>query len=88
MFMGKPVIATRVGGIPELVEDGRSGLLVPPGDPSALASGIATLLEDSELRTRLSQTGKMRVISEFSSSATARRVEVAYSKALSTRKHS
>jgi glycosyltransferase involved in cell wall biosynthesis len=43
---GRPVVATRVGGVPEIVEDGRTGLLVPPGDPHALAQALASVLAD------------------------------------------
>ena len=50
--LGAPVVATRTGGIPELVEDGVTGVLVPPGDGVALARGIARILDDAELRER------------------------------------
>jgi len=50
---GAPVLATRVGGIPEIVVDGDNGLLVPPGDPAALADAIERYFEDDELRGRL-----------------------------------
>jgi glycosyltransferase involved in cell wall biosynthesis len=50
---GTPVIATNVGGVREAVEDGRNGLLVPPGDPGALAAALQRYLEDGELRERL-----------------------------------
>jgi glycosyltransferase involved in cell wall biosynthesis len=43
---GRPVVATRVGGVPEVVEDGRTGLLVPAGDPHALARALASVLAD------------------------------------------
>jgi glycosyltransferase involved in cell wall biosynthesis len=43
---GRPVVATSVGGVPEVVEDGRTGLLVPPGDPHALAQALASVLAD------------------------------------------
>jgi len=50
---GTPVIATAVGGVPEVVRDGENGLLVPPGDPAALAAAIRRYLGDAELRARL-----------------------------------
>jgi len=53
MFAGLPVVATRVGGVPELVEDGITGFLVPPKDPGALAEALQKLIEDPELRRRM-----------------------------------
>jgi glycosyltransferase involved in cell wall biosynthesis len=53
MAAGLPVVATNVGGIPEIVEHGRNGLLVPPGDPQALAAAIERFFADDELRGRL-----------------------------------
>jgi glycosyltransferase involved in cell wall biosynthesis len=54
LSVGTPVIATRVGGVAEVVRDGENGLLVPPGDASALAEAIRTFFADAELRERLS----------------------------------
>ncbi len=53
MILGKPVVASRIGGIPEMIRDGETGLLVQPGDPGALASAVARLLKDPELRALL-----------------------------------
>jgi glycosyltransferase involved in cell wall biosynthesis len=53
LAVGTPVIATAVGGVPEVVRDGGNGLLVPAGDPDGLASAIARFFEDEELRRRL-----------------------------------
>jgi glycosyltransferase involved in cell wall biosynthesis len=53
LAVGTPVIATAVGGVPEIVTDGENGLLVPPGDPDALAGAIRRFLGDDELRRRL-----------------------------------
>jgi len=53
MILGKPVVASRIGGIPEMIQDGETGLLVQPGDPEALASAVARLLKDPELRALL-----------------------------------
>jgi glycosyltransferase involved in cell wall biosynthesis len=58
MEAGLPVVATRVGGLPELVRDGDSGLLVPPRDPSSLAAAISRLFEDGELRRSLGARGR------------------------------
>jgi glycosyltransferase involved in cell wall biosynthesis len=57
---GKAVVATRVGGLPELVEDGVTGRLVPPGDVSGLADAIAGLLGDAGERSRLGEAGSAR----------------------------
>ncbi len=58
MEAGLPVVATRVGGLPELVEEGESGLIVPPRDPAALASAVGRLLEDPDLGERLGRRGQ------------------------------
>jgi glycosyltransferase involved in cell wall biosynthesis len=60
MALGVPVVATRVGGIPEVVEDGRQGLLVPPADPSALAGAVADLLEDRARAASMGEEGRAR----------------------------
>jgi glycosyltransferase involved in cell wall biosynthesis len=65
MASGLAVVATRVYGIPELVEDGRSGLLVPPGDAGALAEAIARLAENAEMRAALGAAARDRVTSTF-----------------------
>jgi glycosyltransferase involved in cell wall biosynthesis len=53
LAVGTPILATAVGGVPEIVDDGVSGLLVPAGDPAALGDAIARLRDDDELRRRL-----------------------------------
>ena len=58
--LGVPVVATRTGGIPEIVEDGVSGLLVPPRDPEALAGAIARMLDDAPLREACARTARER----------------------------
>jgi glycosyltransferase involved in cell wall biosynthesis len=65
MASGCPVIATRLSGIPELVEDGRSGLLVAPEDAGQLADAIQRLLADPALRHRLAVAGRRAVLREF-----------------------
>ncbi len=61
MAHGRPVVATAVGGIPELVEDGRTGLLVAPGDAAGLRVALERLLSDAELRDRMGLAGRNRV---------------------------
>ena len=58
MAAGVPVVTTRVGGIPEMIDDGRSGLLVPPDDPDALATALARVSTDEGLRGRLIEGGR------------------------------
>jgi glycosyltransferase involved in cell wall biosynthesis len=66
MAARRPVVATRAGGIPEAVIDGKTGSLVPPNDPDALADAIVALLKDPERRERLAAAGRERVAAEFS----------------------
>jgi L-malate glycosyltransferase len=66
MACAKPVVATTAGGIPEVVADGETGLLVPPRDHHALADAIVRLLNDAGLRTRLGEAGRARVRERFS----------------------
>lgn len=61
----KPVVATRVGGIPEVVEDGVNGYLVEPGDVAGLAERVSQLIADPALRARLGETGRERVERNF-----------------------
>ena len=75
---GRPVVATRVGGIPEVVGDGETGLLVPPGDASALASAMARLLGDANLRRRMAAAGRARVAQHYSLDAVVARTEAFY----------
>ncbi|MGH9044090.1 MAG: glycosyltransferase family 4 protein [Acidimicrobiales bacterium] len=72
MACGVPVVATTGGALPEVVgQDGESGLLVRPDDPSALAVGIATLLDDRALASRLGQAGRCRALERFTWEVTA-----------------
>jgi glycosyltransferase involved in cell wall biosynthesis len=66
-----PVVASDLSGIPELVEDGVTGLLVPPGDPGALARALERLAGDPELRRRLGAAGRQKVVREFELRRTA-----------------
>jgi len=75
---GKPVVATTVGGLPEMVENGRTGLLVPPRDERALADAIVRLLRDRDLRHQLGDNGKRKINTECSPDAVARQTLAAY----------
>ncbi len=66
MNAGLPVVATRVGGLPEAVVDGTTGLLVPPDDPAALAAALEAVLRDEELRRQMSRAGQSLSAERFS----------------------
>lgn len=66
MAMGKPAVASAVGGVPEVVLDGGTGLLVPPGDPGALATAIRHLLEDPAAAQQMGEAGRERARKAFS----------------------
>jgi colanic acid/amylovoran biosynthesis glycosyltransferase len=65
MACGLPVVASRLSGIPELVRDGRDGLLVPPGDVTALVDAIAHLASDASSRARLGREARRRILAEY-----------------------
>jgi len=71
MAAGAPVVSTRVSGIPELIEDEREGLLVPPGDSQALADALARLLDDVTLRRRLAVAARVKIVREFDAAGQA-----------------
>ncbi|MCE5239276.1 glycosyltransferase family 4 protein [bacterium] len=81
LALGVPVVAVNQAGPAEIIEDGRSGLLVPPDDPAALAEGIVHLLQDGELREGLSDGARIRA-GHFSVSHTAARVLELYREVL------
>jgi alpha-maltose-1-phosphate synthase len=66
MACGTAVVGSRVGGIPEVVADGRTGLLAPPGDPVALAHALNTLVTDPDRAAALGRAGRERAVAEFS----------------------
>ena len=78
MAMSRAVVASSIGGNPELVEDGISGLIVPPNDPAAAAAALERLLADGSLRNRLGQAARERVRRDFSLQRRLDRVEALY----------
>lgn len=78
MAAGRPVVATAVGAVPELIEDGTHGLLVPPGDAGALARAIARLLADPGLARRLGEAARWRARERYGREAMVRRFEDFY----------
>jgi len=82
MAAGLPVIATRVGGNPEAVVHGESGLLVPAADAGALGREMGLLLDDLALRKRLGAAARRRVMENFSTPVMISGLETAYAEAL------
>ena len=85
MSTGKPAIASNIGGLPDLVDDGETGLLVPPGDMGTLAEAIKRLMTDPGLRRRMGQAGQ-RKVTQFFASTVVGRIEDAYRSLLAERR--
>jgi glycosyltransferase involved in cell wall biosynthesis len=81
MAVGKPLVASRIGGLTDLVADGETGLLVPPGDAEALRRALERLLADPELRARMGQAGQRKVV-EFQATPVVERIEQMYARLL------
>ncbi|HAU32610.1 MAG: Glycosyl transferase group 1 [Desulfotomaculum sp. 46_296] len=82
---GCPVVATRVGGIPEIIRDNVNGLLVEPADPAGLAIAVASLLSDPKKAADMGQAGKALVKEKFTAVVMVRKVEDEYRNLLSNR---
>ena len=87
MAAGVPVVATSVGGNPEVVEDGVTGFIVPPRDAAGLARAILAMREDRELATRMGRAGRARVVERFSIDDMVRQTEQLYASLLRSRGH-
>jgi glycosyltransferase involved in cell wall biosynthesis len=85
MLAGVPVVATSVGGVPEIVEDGRHALLVAPHDPDALAAALARVIDDPKLAMRLSEAASRHARAEYTPDRLAERVGALYAELLATR---
>jgi alpha-maltose-1-phosphate synthase len=72
------VVAARVGGIPEVVAGGETGLLVPPGDPASLADALNTLVRDPGRAAAMGRAGRERALTEFSWDAVAAQTAALY----------
>jgi N-acetyl-alpha-D-glucosaminyl L-malate synthase BshA len=83
MCFACPSVATAVGGIPEVVESGRTGLLVPFGDPAALAAAVESLIHDPARRQALGQAGREVALKSFSAEAVVPRYEELYRRVVS-----
>jgi glycosyltransferase involved in cell wall biosynthesis len=86
MAAGVPVVATAVGGVPDLVQHAVTGWLVPPGDPAALAAGIRHLIDRPDLRERLATAARPAVLGRHDVGGLIRRIETLYTKVLAERK--
>ena len=73
MGAGLPIIATRVGGVPEAIEDGASGLLVEPHHPAQIAAALRRLIADEDLARRLAATARVRATERYSEAEMTRR---------------
>lgn len=82
MAFGRPVVATAAGGIPEAVLDGKTGLLVPPRDPRALAEGLLALLTDERMARALGAAGRRRFLERFSAAHMVEETLKTYTEAL------
>jgi len=87
MAAGLPVVATAVGGVPELVRDGTTGILVPLDDHDAMTRAIVALLGNAAQRKALGDTGRRRARSHFSPEVQLPRIEAALARTASSRRH-
>jgi len=78
MAASLPVVATSVGGIPEIVKDKKTGLLVPPKDPEALARAILSLLQNKEEAEKMGIAGRKRVQEKFTIGTMIKKTEEVY----------
>jgi glycosyltransferase involved in cell wall biosynthesis len=85
MALARPVVASAAGGNPELVEDGVSGLLVPPRDPAAVSAAVRRVLSDPDLAARLGTAARERVVRGFSTEIRLDRIEELYSRLIAGR---
>lgn len=86
MAMGKAVVATTTGGLPEVVAQGETGLLVPPGDVESLAATVVSLLEDRVRREQMGRNGRARAQERFSLDASVMQMEQFYGEVLGAQK--
>lgn len=88
MAAGKPVVASRVGSLPELIEEGQTGFLVQSGDAEALANSIVLLLKDPVLAQKMGENGREKVAHFYSAAAMIQKTEALFAALTETRKRS
>jgi len=84
---GTPSVASHVGGIPDIIEDGRTGILVPPRDPEALARAIRTLAEDERLRQAMGQAAQTSIVPEYGLDRMVARIEALYEELIEEKRY-
>lgn len=80
--MAKPVVASKIGGVEELIEDGRTGFLVPPNEPHALADAITRIIDDSLLAAKMGEAGYKRAIVNYNAEINAAKIMGIYERLL------
>ena len=75
MAMEVPVIGTNVGGIPEVVDDGKTGIIVPPGNIDALCEAIKYLIQNPGIRFQMGKNGRVKVLEKFTIEENVRKTE-------------
>lgn len=86
MYTGRPVVATAVEGVPELVQDGETGILVPPKDVAAISKAIVTILSDNKTAMKLGQAARQRITESFRIEKMIRNLEKVYEELLIKKK--
>jgi L-malate glycosyltransferase len=81
MAAGRPVVASRVGGLAEVVVEGETGIFAEPGEPQSLARALAVLADDADLRARLGEAGRRRVLARYTAARMAEGTIACYGKA-------
>jgi glycosyltransferase involved in cell wall biosynthesis len=85
--MNKPVIATNTGGLPEIIEDGVTGLLIPPEDPDAIANAIIRMAKEKEGAKELAKRGKEKVLENYTFQQMINRTNEVYQHVLNNLPH-
>lgn len=84
MALGRPIVGSAVGGIPEAVDDGATGLLVPPRDPEAIATALIKLLDEPDVRGRMGSAARARAMRDFSPETITAQYAALYRRLLAT----